>query len=223
MGSCTAAIACPKVGLPGFGVEEIGGTGSRRSQGGSGCSDRGRRARAGDRVPKWPPPPSGWTNVFNQRTRWAVKERRAAPGPAKLSRGEPIKTFGPTDATAEPNPVAAAGPRVGDCRDERAGDAVEEEDAAGGRACGVVERCSNDQVDSHPRYGRAETRAGLGVRIGNCEKQAAEQGLGRVALEDVDFAGAAILARVLRSKDSYRLSRPTRQTGRDAQRRGRES
>ena len=37
------------------------------------------------------------------------QERRAAPAPAVLSSGDPIRMFGPTDATAVPKPVEAAG------------------------------------------------------------------------------------------------------------------
>ena len=63
-------------------------------------------------APKLPPPPSGWANVVSM-----VPEEmevngingpdglKRKPAPPLPSTGEPIKMFGPTDATDVPNPI----------------------------------------------------------------------------------------------------------------------
>ena len=142
-----------------------------------------------------PPPPSGWTNVLSIVARRAVEERRAGTGPAVLSCGDPIRMLGPTDATADAEAGRRRRVRVDDRRDLSAGRAVEQINAAGPGARGVVERRPDDHVVADPRRRPRRTRApAWAIRIGDVEQQAAESGLRRVALEHVDLARAAILA-----------------------------
>ena len=93
-----------------IGVEEVGGPGVARAQVGPGCADQCRVLRAGDRGAEVAAAAVG-LNERREQVRPDVieQERRTCTGPAVLSSGDPIRMFGPTDATAEPNPVDVAG------------------------------------------------------------------------------------------------------------------
>ena len=141
------------------GVEEVGGAGVGCAEGRAGCADQGRRARARDRGAELAAAAVGLDERREQHARWCrEQERRAGAGPAVSSSGDRSGRSG--RPTRPPSRSRSTGRvRVDDRRDLRTGRAVEQVDAAGAGARGVVERRPDDQVDRpcprRPRRTRA--------------------------------------------------------------------
>ena len=112
-------------------------------------------------APNWPPPPSGWTNIFSRVPDSSNRNAAPAPGPAVLSCGEPIRTFAPTDATAVPNPVdsAGCGLAIAPVSAPVVPLNVKVHDACTGPAV-LSSGAPNDQVGADAGQGRAEPGAG---------------------------------------------------------------
>ena len=104
-GSCSAAIGLPKIALEGLASKRYAAPASPVPSVAPGAPIRAVVPLPATEAPN-SPPPSGWAKVQSRLPEGPYKNAAPASGPAVLSRGEPIRMSGPTDATPSPGPLS---------------------------------------------------------------------------------------------------------------------